>query len=318
MIRFKVIKGSHLLLGAAIVLLALVVGVVILSAFMSGKPEGASTYANLVQKTKLEAETDSVFASSNASEAALHLDPYAGMGVRVEIISSETAIPDSDMPAVLIYHTHTHEAYEQVSGDHYVAIEAWRTMDQDYSVVRVGEELAKQLRALGFEVVHDITDHEQNELSTAYTRSLATLEAYDRSFDLYIDLHRDAYIEGAGALKTEFNGESLAQLMFLIGNGNGFEVKPFYEENLRFAQLLTQRINNLKPGLCKEVLIKDGRYNQNIGVFSILVEVGHNRNTLAEAISALPYLANGLHSLMIAEPDSELVQMKTVYDSSIR
>ena len=86
--------------------------------------------------------------------------------------------------------------------------------------------------------------------------------------------------------------------------------KPYYEENLAFAQTLTERINALQPNLCKKVLVKDGRYNQSIGVFSILIEVGHNRNTLREALASLPDLADGLQSLMISDPDAKLEAMR--------
>ena len=73
--------------------------------------------------------------------------------------------PAEAAPRVLIYHTHTHEAYEQTDEDPYEALEAWRTDDEAHSVVRVGEELAELLRAEGCEVVHDVTDHELDDLN---------------------------------------------------------------------------------------------------------------------------------------------------------
>lgn len=315
MVRFKVIKGSQLLFYAAIVILALVVGGIAISLAFSNEKQTAGAQASLVQTENVpvdEAETDSVFASFSLDQKLLPLDPGEEGGLSIEILTEATP-PAVDAPSVLIYHTHTHEAYEQVMDDRYVAIEAWRTTDEDHSVVRVGEELTALLRECGFEVVHDTTDHEQSDLKTAYTRSLDTLESYERSFDLYIDLHRDAYIEGMED-EAVYDGEQrLAQLMLLIGNGEGFNVKPYYEENLAFAKALTERVNQLKPALCKDVLVKDGRYNQNIGVFSILVEVGHNRNTLREALSSLPYLAEALRSLMIDQPDPALKQLQADY-----
>ncbi len=147
-------------------------------------------------------------------------------------------------------------------------------------------------------------------MMTAYTRSLETLENYDRTFDLYIDLHRDAYIEGVDP-KPIINGQSqTARLMLLVGNGKGFTVKPHYAENLAFARALTYEINLVSPGLCKDVLVKDGRYNQNIGGFNILVEVGHNQNTLAEALSSIPPLADALELLLVEQSDPELLEMK--------
>lgn len=317
-VRFKVIKGSHLLLGIAIAVLTLVVGALILSAVFSNRSEPVSSRASLVQfheENQYEAETNSVFASININSNAMEFDPGRSDALSIEIISVESQKEETDKPSVLIYHTHTHEAYDQVAEDRYVAIEAWRTNDHDHSVVRVGAELTSLLREYGFEVVHDTTDHELNELGTAYTRSLETLQSYPQPFDLYIDLHRDAYIEGVSEDGMKANGEKLAHVMMLIGNGVGFEVKPYYEENLAFAQALTERINSICPGLCKDVLVKDGRYNQNIGVFSILVEVGHNMNTLEEALNAVPYLAKGIYSLMLEKSVRELTEAQRAFQS---
>lgn len=319
MVRFKVIKGSHLLLYFSIAVLVLVVAAIVLSTALSGKSETVHTQANLVQarlNLNIEAETDPVFASTSVSNDALQLDPGTEDSLSVEILPAPSATQAADMPSVLIYHTHTHEAYEQMSSDPYEAIEAWRTTDPDHSIVRVGEELAALLRERGFEVVHDTTDHEQDDLMTAYTRSLETLEGYEQRFDLYIDLHRDAYLEGVSEMNLMHDGQALAQLMLLIGNGEGFTVKPHYEENLYFAKQLTRRINQNIPDLCKDVLVKDGRYNQHIGVFSILIEVGHNRNTLQEALASLPCLADSLESLMISNPDPQLTQMQLNYSST--
>lgn len=285
MVRFKVIKGSQLLIAIAAIVLALVVGFIVLSSLFSVDTPGVQTNASIVQAAPArtaEAETNPVFAS-----------------VSVERVYE-------NQPSVLIYHTHTHEAYRQVAEDEYVAVEAWRTLDESHSVVRVGDELASQLASRGFEVVHDTTDHEQNDMMTAYTRSLKTLEGYDRAFDLYIDLHRDAYIEGVDPKPIVNGAPQPARLMLLVGNGEGFTVKPHYAENLAFARALTEAVNRISPGLCKDVLVKDGRYNQNIGVFSILVEVGHNQNTLAEALDSIPPLAEALDELLIEMRDPEI------------
>lgn len=273
MIRFKVVKASRLMLWAAIAILAAVILYILARYSLSREPQAQTSSASLVEN---EAETMMVFASSATSEP-----------IGVEVVKP-------DRRSVLIYHTHTHEAYEQVKEDPYEALEAWRTADAGHSVLRVGEELARCLRAEGFEVVHDQTDHENDALSTAYTRSLETLKGYDRAFDLYIDLHRDAFIEGMQTRWTGADGVPLAQPMVLIGNGNGFDEKPHYAENLAFANALTERINADHPGLCKDVLVKDGRYNQHIGIFSVLIEFGHNKNTLREALNTAPVVAKAI------------------------
>ena len=183
----------------------------------------------------------------------------------------------------------------------YEALEAWRTADEEHSVVRVGEELAKLLRAQGCEVVHDTTDHELDDLSTAYVRSEETLLTYEEPFDLYIDLHRDAYVEGMGENALHADGVDYAKLMMLIGRGDNFQVKPHFEENYAFARALTDALNEGTPGICRDVLVKTNRYNQHIGVYSILVEVGNNRNTLTEALNSMRPLSEAIAELMTRE-----------------
>jgi len=308
MIRFKVIRASRLCLCLAILLLAAVAAAILFSSAGTEKPPSDRTAASLVNAGGARAAKPAFAASDSAEDPAKTV-------IEVEVVPPTAAIPaEAPAPSVLIYHTHTHEAYEQDSADPYEALEAWRTLDDGHSVVRVGEALAHRLRALGFDVVHDATDHEGNELSTAYTRSLETLSGYTRRFDLYIDLHRDAYSQDMAMRCTGPGGEPCAQLMLLIGNGEGFDVKPFYTQNLAFARALTRRVNGLCPGMCRDVLVKDGRYNQHIGIFSVLVEVGHNRNTLEEALNAVPVLADALRDLMIDAPEPELEALRTTVD----
>ena len=112
-------------------------------------------------------------------------------GFTMEVISV-SAIPKAPR-RVYIYHTHTYEAYEPDAENRYQQTEAWRTADERYNIVRVGEELARHLRAAGIEVNHNTTAYEPPRLSTAYSRSLEGItRAAEEGYDLYIDLHRDS------------------------------------------------------------------------------------------------------------------------------
>lgn len=306
LIRFKVIRASRILLVFSIVVLIAAAGL-----FLFGMSNQNATPASADLVHEESARTQTVFAPfSLRSDDPRHFDPASEpQGMTVEILEG-TERPTEYVPKVLIYHTHTHEAYAQDPGDPYESVEAWRTTDADHSVLRLGKELAARLRSYGFYVVHNTKDHEMDALSTAYERSLLTLESYEEPFDLYIDLHRDAFSKGLPLRYTSESGQAMAQLMFLIGNGNGFIEKPFYKENLAFAEKLTERINAAFPGLCRDVLVKDGRYNQHIGMFSILIEVGHNMNTLSEALSSLDPLSDGIFDLMIKSPDAGLTALQ--------
>lgn len=208
---------------------------------------------------------------------------------------------------VLIYHTHTYEAFEQVQDDPYRETEKWRTADSNHNMVRVGAELAALLRSLGMEVTHETTAFEPPSLSSAYTRSLEMIQSRQsagESYDLYIDLHRDAYAASYGGSNTvSVGGAQAAKLMLLVGKGEGqtgqgFAEKPDWQSNLAIAKKITDALNEQADGLCRDVCIKTGRFNQHVADACILIEAGNNKNTLSEVLCAMPYLADAIHLSM--------------------
>lgn len=226
----------------------------------------------------------------------------------IEVVSprpetAEAAAPLQNQPRVLIYHTHTWEAYEMTDDDQYTPTETWRTKDERYNMICVGEALAKELAARGFFVVHDKTAFEPPNLSASYTRSLSMLtqrmEAGER-YDYILDVHRDAYsgpYNGANSISHE--GGSIAYVMLLVGKGtgatgSGFDERPDWPKNLELAQQITDSMHALVPGMAREIKIKTGRFNQHVSAGALLVEVGNNRNTLDEALAACPFIAQAL------------------------
>ena len=281
MVRIHVVRASHLLAAfAAIVLIALLIIFLLTGAFRDDRKTTDNAHYALWEAEAAFVSASAIFSPEERGESA----------------------PEKEEKpvSILIYHTHTHEAYQKKATDEYVETAAWRTKDNLHNIVRVGEELAEQLRKKGFTVIHDTTDHELTDLSTAYTRSLATMEKYVGEIDVYIDLHRDAYNKnGSGnpfSVVTE--NQSLARLMFLVGNGKGFSDEMHYLQNYELATLLTGKINSLVPGLCRPVMVKDGRYNQHLCERSLLIEVGHNNNDIEEALASVSYLADALESVL--------------------
>ena len=247
------------------------------------------------------------------SEAVSEASPAPDRTLRVEVIR-ETAPMDGDGPRVLIYHTHTWEAYTQVDEARYVETEKWRTSDNQANVVAVGEALANSLRALGCSVVQDITAFEPPNLDTAYQRSLAMLEqrtAAGETYDLYIDLHRDA-ISSQSTIKRTVNigGEKVARFMVLVGKGtgSGFDVKPDWEANYAIAEIITESLNGQCDSLARDIKVKTGRFNQHIAPQCVLIECGNNENTLQEVLAGIPYLAQAVMDALnlLANPDAVL------------
>lgn len=225
-----------------------------------------------------------------------------GDELHVEIIRAEANTVSSPQ-RILIYHTHTYEAYEQ-SENRYEEIEKWRTKDSAHNVIAVGKALAASLRAIGFEVVHDVSAFEPPNLDDAYSRSLAMLEQRKNdgeTYDLYIDLHRDA-IASTSSIKRTVNagGEDIARFMVLVGKGTtgGYTEKPDWEANLVIAQAITDSLNSQCTGLARDVKIKTGRFNQHVADHCVLIECGMNCNTLDEVLAGVPYLAQAIQDAL--------------------
>ena len=218
-------------------------------------------------------------------------------GFHMEVISVSSGQPRQFK--VFIYHTHTYEAYDMGDGNRYQPTETWRTADEKYNVIRIGDELADLLKEAGVNVTHDKTAYEMPRLSTAYSRSLEGLEkAVASGYDLYIDLHRDSYSQNNGPNCVQAGQQQLGRYLFLIGQGTGtgFDERPDWEVNEAAARIISDAMNAQVPGLSRGVSLKSGRYNQQAATPVILLEAGNNKNTLTEMLASVPYLANAICS----------------------
>lgn len=217
------------------------------------------------------------------------------------------AEPTAYAPTILIYHTHTTEAYTPTAENPYAQTSAYRTREQDKSVAAVGEALKKELEEVyGYVVLHDTTDHEPPKLATAYERSEVTMAAYKEKYptlNIFIDLHRDASSDNTDYVLL--NGQPVARVMCVVGKGEKYEVKPDFESNLSLAEAFTDSLNRQQQGLGRKVRIKLGRYNQHLSSHCLLLEVGHNANTLEQALHVVPAIAKALHEALTGEGSGE-------------
>lgn len=238
------------------------------------------------------------------------IDLGVSESVRIELMQAGELLQvpvdlSGSEPRILIYHTHTTEAYFPTAKDAYEPAGAWRTRDNRKNIVAVGERLKELLSdRYGINVIHDITDHEPPKLSTAYSRSVETMERYRAehpSITMYIDVHRDAY--GTEPQKNSdyivIDGKEVARLMFVVGTGEGatgtgFGEKPDFAANYALAKRLTDYLAGVDERLVRNIRVKTGRYNQHISNQCLLVEVGHNANTLTQALNAVEYLAEAI------------------------
>ena len=221
-----------------------------------------------------------------------------------KISDEEEKFTISGSPNILIYHTHTTEAYRQVKGARYDESGSWRTHDEDNNIVAVGEVMKQSLEELGFAVIHDATDHEPPKLTTAYDRSLVTMEKYLSEYpdiDIFIDVHRDATSSESKEDYVTVDGKNCARMMFVVGKGEGFEEAPNFKRNYSFADSINGELEKIDEALVRSICIKTGRYNQHVGSLNCLIEIGHNMNTLEEAENSARLFAQALAKVVTVE-----------------
>lgn len=210
------------------------------------------------------------------------------------------ALAEEEGPQVLIVHTHGSEAYTMPPGQEYVPSGESRTTDSQFNVVRVGDEIAAVLEAAGLEVLHDASLHDYPEYSGAYGRSLTAAEkAMEEhpSISLVLDIHRDAISDADGSpykVVSGVAGVNAAQMSFIIGTDGGGLEHPDWQENLKLAAAVQQRLLEDYPTLMRPISVRNSRYNQHVSPGALLVEMGAAGNSLDEALLSARLLGEAL------------------------
>lgn len=216
---------------------------------------------------------------------------------------SDLTIYDKSKPTVLIYHSHTTEAYSLLDTGYYISSDA-RSNNSARNMVRVGDDLAAYLEKHGFNVIHDRTIHDK-DYTKSYDNSRATIEKYlERypSIEVTIDVHRDdiTYSNKTKVKPTaKINGKKAARMMIISGcEYNRVKNFPDWEENLKFDLQVQNKVNELYPGLMRPILFSERKYNMYETHYSFLLEVGTDANTLDEACYSARLFGNALGQLL--------------------
>ena len=206
-------------------------------------------------------------------------------------------------PTVLILHSHATESYTRVPGENYTSSADFRTLDDHYNMVSVGDALARQLEEGGITVLHDRTLHDSPSYDDAYENSRAAARDYLArypSIRVVLDLHRDAAEDAAGdqvATCATINGSETARLMLVVGTDEAGEAHPDWRENLAFALKLQVVLERQSPGLVRYTSLRMSRFNQDLRPGALLVEIGTAGDTHAQALTAAALLGDGLLAL---------------------
>ena len=266
------------------------------------QPEiAAASEAPAEQETEAEPVDPPLVFSADEADAIGIVGACSYQPDKQALLTRPSALSLSDDgPAVLIVHTHSSEAYTMEAGFEYPESDALRTLDERYSVIRVGDEIADILTEAGISVLHDTQPNDYPNYNGAYERMRQTIEGYLAeypSIQMVLDIHRDAAEDADGnpvALTAEADGEACAELMLVVGTDEGGLSHPDWQENLANALKIQTLLNRSAPGLCRNLNLRTERFNQHETPGSLLVEVGASGNTLAEALRSARILGQAL------------------------
>lgn len=201
-------------------------------------------------------------------------------------------------PTILIVHTHGTEAYTPTADSQYKENGGeYRTYNNDYNMISIGDRLTELLEAQGFTVIHDRTPHDKGDYNKAYKNSRAAIKKWIEqypSITMVLDLHRDAAEDAQGnAFRpvVNVNGKATAKMMMVISSGHSD-----WTMNLSVAEKFSALINRTYNNLMRPIFIKgnSSTYNQDFSIGSLLVEVGAQGNTHQEALNAMEVLAEAI------------------------
>lgn len=249
----------------------------------------------------VENAAQAVFSPDDSALVTIQNSP--GYHVDVEALLQQTLSWDltQDGPAVLILHSHGTESYTKT--ENYAESSPYRTLDANYNVVSVGSEIAAILERGGIGVIHDTTLHDYPSYNDAYTHARESIRQYLEQYPsirLVLDIHRDSSADSNGTqygATVAAGDREAARLMLVMGSDAGGLSHPNWMENLSLAAKLHAVLERETPGICRDIILRSSRYNQDLSPGALLIEVGAAGNTRQEALLAGQLLAEGILSL---------------------
>ena len=202
---------------------------------------------------------------------------------------------DSSVPQILIYHTHSQEAFKDSKAG-----------DKKTSIVGMGDILTKELNdtyripTMHHEGVYDLIGGKMDR-SRAYqlaeVKVRKILKKYP-SIEVVIDLHRDG-VGNNTHLVTSIDGKKTGQIMFFNGlsrtkkNGDIAYLKnPYIQDNLAFSMQMQLAAAKKYPGFTRRIYLKSYRYNMHLMPKYLLIEAGAQTNTVKEMQRSMKVLAD--------------------------
>jgi stage II sporulation protein P len=211
-----------------------------------------------------------------------------------------TITKSADEPQILIYHTHSQEAFaDSVPGD------------ESTTIMGAGDRLSEILTTeYGYNVLHHRGKYDVETRDEAYSKALPEIEQIlndNPSIQVVIDLHRDEMNE-ATRLVTDIDGRPTAKFMFFNGLSRTKKtgsIAYLYNENLQdnlaFSFKMQLAAEIYYPDVTRKIYLKSYRYNMHLKPRSLLIELGAQNNTVEEVMNACDVIAHILDLVLTGE-----------------
>lgn len=206
----------------------------------------------------------------------------SGISGLLNMVEGKITIAENK-PIIGVYHTHDDESYTPTDGRD--------SIRGNGGIIKVGRSLVDSLKNMGLKVIHDETRHDPHD-ANAYHRSRRTaMRLLREGAGTLIDVHRDA--APPQAYNTRVEGKNVTKVKMVVGRSN-----PKMGANLDFAKRMKAHIDRDHPGLSAGIFIGKGNYNQDLTPRAMLIEVGADRNSRAQAEEAVRIFATSVPEVL--------------------
>lgn len=245
-------------------------------------------------------------------------NPYLNKNLSLKDVLSEPLtlkkLDGSGTPQVMIYHTHTREAYCMTESDRKNVQSSFNEdKTNTKNVVVAGNYIMETLLKRDIATHHDITVHTEQRVNGVWQdcyyfgkQTLTGLLNTYKDTQLVLDVHRDGVtnpnrdtIRHKTVVLAE-DGTEYAQIMLVVGLNFNASYKqddvfnPHWKDNFKLALLVIEKLEEKVPGITRGISLRREAYNQNLAQNTLLVEMGFDGNLVSEVTASSQLLGEVL------------------------
>lgn len=271
---------------------------------MAGQEEEvilASNYINQAPEKFLLANLGAI----EKNQVSRSYNPTHGEVKLPAILQGEEDITPVNLSAYDFNQDYTVAFYCTHNGETFIPNSQKARLDGERALVTdVTQHLAKEIKKRGLNTEYNDTMHDYPEYNKSYSNSRVTVNEIVKNKDVIalFDVHRDSIPGNKNAYTINIKGKESARILIIVGTDER-KPHPNWQENLAFAEKLRDKGEELYPGLIKGVRTKAGTYNQEFHPRALLLEIGIDQNSLAEAKYAGELMAEIIVEVIKEEVD---------------